>query len=141
MRDAYQALRAFLPPKERRGLVLIDPPFEVRDEFARILRGLGEALKRWASGGYLVWYPIKDPKATAGFQRNVAALQPPKTLRAELFVQAPDDPARLNGCGLLVVNPPYTLEDDLRALGPVLAARLAQGPGAGFRLDWLTRER
>ena len=138
--DAYQALKAFLPPKERRGLVLIDPPFEVRDEFARIGEGLREALRRWTTGIFLVWYPIKDLKPATDFAHRVAALQPPKTLRAELLVRAPADPARLNGCGLLIVNPPYTLEEDLRVLGPVLADRLAQGRGGGFRLNWLVRE-
>ena len=138
--DAYRALKALLPPKERRGLVLIDPPFEARDEFARLVRGLGQALKRWATGIYLVWYPIKDPSLTKDFARRMAVIGLPKTLRAELYVDAPKD-LSFNGCGLLTVNPPYTLEADLGALGPGLAARLAQGPGREFRLDWLARER
>ena len=138
--DAYLALKALLPPRERRGLVLIDPPFEAADEFARLIRGLREALKRWATGIYLVWYPIKDPAQTDDFAGRMAEIGLPKTLRAELFADAPKD-SRLNGCGLLIVNPPYTLEADLSALGPRLAARLAQGPGREFRLDWLVAER
>ena len=137
--DAYRALKALLPPKERRGLVLIDPPFEARDEFARLVRGLRQALKRWATGIYLVWYPIKDPAQTNDFAGRMAEIGLPETLRAELFVAAPKDQG-FNGCGLLVLNPPYTLEADLGALGPALAARLAQGPGHGFRLDRLAGE-
>ncbi|MTJ81156.1 MAG: 23S rRNA (adenine(2030)-N(6))-methyltransferase RlmJ [Telmatospirillum sp.] len=132
--DAYQALKALLPPKERRGLVLIDPPFEVKDEFQRIARGLTQALKRWERGIYGIWYPIKDPAPVERFLSEVAAFGLP-CLTAEFYRQPPDNPERLNGCGLLVVNPPWKLDEDLALLLPDLSRRLdATGP-AGVR--WL----
>ncbi len=135
--DGYGALKALLPPPERRGLVLIDPPFEARDEFDRLLAALGEALARWASGTYLIWYPVKDPSVSGQFLDRLAEDGPPKTLRAELLIRAADDPARLSGCGIIAINPPWTLEETLRDLLPWLAAKLAQGPGAHARIEWL----
>ena len=134
--DAWVALKALLPPKERRGVVLIDPPFEEKDEFDRMAAGLAQALQRFATGVYIAWYPIKDPKPVARFHAAVAALALPKSLRVELMLQRPTDPDRLNGCGLVVVNPPYTLEEELGAAIPELSRRLASAAGgASWRLD------
>lgn len=135
--DAYQALKALLPPKERRGLVLIDPPFEVKDEFQRIARGLTQALKRWERGIYGIWYPIKDPLPVERFLGEVAAFGLP-CLTAEFYRQPPDNPERLNGCGLLVVNPPWKLDEDLALLLPDLSHRLGATGPAGVR--WLVPE-
>ncbi len=136
--DAWTALKSLLPPKERRAVVLIDPPFEAPDEFARAARGLKEALDRFATGVFLVWYPIKDLAAAAAFHDEVARQGFPNVLRAELFVEAPRPAARLAGSGLLVLNPPYALLDQLKVLMPFLPARLARGAGASYRLDWLS---
>jgi 23S rRNA (adenine2030-N6)-methyltransferase len=134
--DAWVALKALLPPKERRGIVLIDPPFEERDEFDRMATGLAQGLQRFATGVYLAWYPIKDMKPVARFHAALAALALPKALRIELMLARPSDPDRLNGCGLIVVNPPYTLEGELAAVLPELGRRLASTRGgAGYRLD------
>ena len=134
--DAWVALKALLPPKERRGVVLIDPPFEEKDEFDRMAAGLAQGLQRFATGVYIAWYPIKDTKPVARFYTEVAALSLPKSLRVELMLQRPTDPDRLNGCGLVVVNPPYTLEAELAAVIPELSRRLASAAGgAGYRLD------
>jgi 23S rRNA (adenine2030-N6)-methyltransferase len=136
--DAWVALKALLPPKERRGVVLIDPPFEEKDEFGRIATGLAQGLQRFATGIYIVWYPIKDLKPVARFHAELTALAMPKSLRIELMLQRPSDPERLNGCGLIVVNPPYTLEGQLAAVLPELSRRLESTRGAGgYRLDWL----
>ncbi len=135
--DGYRALKAMLPPKERRGLILIDPPYEARDEFDRLLEALDGALKRWAGGTYLVWYPVKDPSVSGAFLDRLAEDGPPKTLRAELHIRRPDDPSRLSGCGIVAINPPWTFEKTLSDLLPWLAARLAQGPGAQARVEWL----
>lgn len=132
--DAWTALKALLPPPERRGLVLVDPPFEQRGEFEKMAQGLAEAARRFATGTFLLWYPIKDPASVDAFYRAIAPLALEKTLRAELLVRAPVDPAKLNGCGLFVVNPPFTLEEKLAALLPFLSERLAKSEGAGFRL-------
>ncbi len=136
--DAWVALKALLPPKERRGVVLIDPPFEERDELERLATGLEQGLQRFATGVYIAWYPIKDPKPVARFHAALAALAIPRSLRVELMLERPVDPDRLNGCGLVVVNPPYTLEGDLAVVLPVLSRRLASARGgAGYRLDWI----
>jgi 23S rRNA (adenine2030-N6)-methyltransferase len=133
--DGWTALKALLPPKERRGLVLVDPPFERRDDFEKLAQAVKEVQKRFATGMLLIWYPVKDEESVAAFRREARAAAPSeKVLSAELFVCAPEGAAGLAGCGLLLVNPPWTLREKLEALGPFLAERLAQGPGAGFFL-------
>jgi 23S rRNA (adenine2030-N6)-methyltransferase len=133
--DGWMALKSLLPPKERRGVVLIDPPFEEESELSRLAEGLAEGLKRFATGVYLAWYPIKDPKAIARFHSTLAELRETEILRVELMIRRASDPDRLNGCGLIVANPPYTLQGDLEAILPDLSRRLADGAGAGHRLD------
>ena len=136
--DAWVALKSLLPPKERRGIVLIDPPFEEAGELGRMVEGLARGLERFATGIYLAWYPIKDPKPIARFHADLATLGVPGLMRVELLIQRPSDPDRLNGCGLVVVNPPYTLDGELTAILPELSRRLAAGgAGARHRLDWI----
>jgi 23S rRNA (adenine2030-N6)-methyltransferase len=136
--DAWVALKSLLPPKERRGIVLIDPPFEEARELERMVEGLAQGLQRFATGIYLAWYPIKDLKSVARFYTGLAAHGLPKLMRIELLIQRPSDPERLNGCGLIVANPPYILEGELAAILPDLSRRLAaSGTGARHRLDWI----
>jgi 23S rRNA (adenine2030-N6)-methyltransferase len=136
--DAWVALKALLPPKERRGIILIDPPFEDPAEFDRMAAGLAHALERFATGVYIAWYPIKDPKPISRFHAALAALGCPKLLRVELMLERPTDPDRLNGCGLIVINPPFPLQGELTAVLPELSRRLGSGrKGAGYRLDWI----
>jgi 23S rRNA (adenine2030-N6)-methyltransferase len=133
--DGWVALKSLLPPKERRGVVLVDPPYEEERELERLTHGLEEAIARFATGTYLAWYPIKDEKPVERFRKAVAALALPKApLCAELLIRPPRDPDVLNGCGLLIVNGPYTLEDDLRLVLPELSRRLARASGATYRL-------
>ena len=139
--DGWSALKALLPPKERRGVVLIDPPFEESGEFRRLCEGLAAAHRRFATGTVILWYPIKDERLVRAFQRDAADLAIPKLLSAELLVRAPLSAGELAGSGLLILNPPFTLEAGLAALLPYLAARLARGKGAGSRLAWLAGER
>ena len=140
--DAWVALKALLPPKERRGIVLIDPPFEERDELDRMATGLAQGLQRFATGVYIAWYPIKDTRPVAAFHAALSALAMPKSLRVELMLERQSDPDRLNGCGLVVVNPPYTLEGELAAVLPELSRRLGSARGgAGYRLDWIDPSR
>lgn len=139
--DAWVALRALLPPKERRGLVLIDPPFEEPGEFPRCLAGLAGALHRFATGTMLLWYPVKDPRALAPFYKGARALGCPKLLRVEFAVAPPHPEGRLTACGLLVLNPPYTLADKLRVLLPALAAVLGTPGRTTWRADGLEAER
>jgi len=138
--DGWTAVAAFVPPKERRGLVLIDPPFEEEREFAQLARALGTAYRKWATGIYMLWYPIKTRTGPDALAKALRRLAIPKVLRAELTVAPLSDPTRLNGSGLILVNPPWTLENELAALLPALAAVLGRSGKGGFRLDWLAGE-
>jgi 23S rRNA (adenine2030-N6)-methyltransferase len=137
--DGWIATKSLLPPKERRGVVLIDPPFEEPGELIRITEGLGEAVRRFETGTYLLWYPIKDPKLITRFHRAIAETCPRDCLVAEIMLRTARHPEKLNGCGLAIVNPPWQLEDQLRIILPVLAERMGQGEGAGYRLERLVR--
>ena len=132
--DGYAGLKAYLPPKERRGLVLIDPPFERRDEYERLHDLIVDALRRWPGGIFIVWQPIKEPEIANSFCRALAA-RAPDWLRIELQVETPAPGRPLAGAGLMVVNPPYVLKDELEVILPALAHALARGPGAGFSIE------
>jgi 23S rRNA (adenine2030-N6)-methyltransferase len=135
--DAWQAVKSLLPPKERRGAVLIDPPFELANEFEAIEAGLSDGLKRFANGVYVVWYPIKDPARVTRFLRQIRGLGIAKILNASLSIAARDADAGLTETGLLIINPPFRLKAQLDQILPCLVTALATGPGAGFSVnDW-----
>jgi 23S rRNA (adenine2030-N6)-methyltransferase len=136
--DGWTALNAYVPPKERRGLVLVDPPFEADSDFARLSSGLAEAHRKWQTGIYALWYPIKGRREPDALAKRLHRLALAKVLRAEILVAPLSDPTRLNGAGMILVNPPWTLENELSALLPVLASILGRQGKGGFRLDWLT---
>ena len=138
--DGYTALNAYVPPKERRGLVLIDPPYEQPDEFERLAQALAAAHRKWPTGIYALWYPIKNLRETAAFARRIAASGIARVLRAELTL-ARTDGERLGGSGLIVVNPPWRLEEELSVLLPALAQALGAAPAGATRLDWLAHEK
>jgi 23S rRNA (adenine2030-N6)-methyltransferase len=138
--DGWMALPAFVPPKERRGLVLIDPPFEQKDEFERLGSGFADAFAKWPTGGYLLWYPVKSRRATDDLARRVAATvaagpSPGKCLRLEFSVAPQTAGAPLASAGLLIVNPSWTLAGELKAILPELEKPLGQGGASRFRLD------
>lgn len=139
--DAYIALKSLLPPPERRGVVLIDPPFEARDEFSQLVRGLREATRRFASGIYVVWYPLKDRNAVAAFHDEIIAARYAKAMAMELNVGATPIAFALNACGLIIINPPHTLKGAVETLLPYFAQHLAQGHGAASHVHWLGTER
>ncbi len=136
--DGYTGLGAFAPPKERRGLVLIDPPFERTDEYKAMFSAFLTAHSKWPTGIYGLWHPIKSLFETQAFHDGFAKARVRRALRLELCVGG--DALRLNRCGLVVVNPPYGFVDDARAILAFLAPRLAQGEGAGFLVEELTGE-
>jgi 23S rRNA (adenine2030-N6)-methyltransferase len=138
--DGWTALAAYVPPKERRGLVLIDPPFEQPDEFSRLAEGLAAAHRKWPTGSYLIWYPIKDQDAVRGFTRTLARLALPKMLRMELILATAGPDLGLRGSGLIAVNPPWRLHDELAVLLPALAAVLSRNAAPVLTLDWLSGE-
>lgn len=137
-RDGYEALKALLPPTPRRGLVLVDPPFEKTDEFARMVKGLAAAHRRWPTGHIALWYPIKHRAPVDAFHGDLAMLGIPGLLAVEWLWRAPDDPARLNGNGLILANPPWGMEERLVPLLAALVETLGQAPGGDARLTWLT---
>ncbi len=138
--DGYHALKAFLPPKERRGLVLVDPPFEVEDEFERLVEGLKQAHRRWATGIYALWYPVKDRREVHRFQQALKKTGIRKQLLIELCLYPDDDPRRLNGCGLVVVNPPWQFDEKMREALTALAPLLTDPAQTRIVVDWLVPE-
>ncbi len=138
--DGWAALGTHLPPKEKRGLVLIDPPFEEKGEFSRMVAGLVKGHRRWPGGIFAFWYPIKEPSEVESFVADLKATGIPKILRIELTIRAQSTPARLFGTGMIVVNPPYALEQEMKTLLPPLSALLAEEGRGGFKIDWVTGE-
>jgi 23S rRNA (adenine2030-N6)-methyltransferase len=139
--DGWTALKAYVPPKERRGLVLIDPPFEDEGDYARLVHGLEAAHRKWPTGTYLLWYPIKGAAASDALARHLRRSRMAKILRAELSVAGSRGCNRLGACGLIVVNPPWTLESDLQVLLPVLASVLSDEGSGTHRVDRLDCEK
>jgi 23S rRNA (adenine2030-N6)-methyltransferase len=138
--DGWLALGAHLPPKEKRGLVLVDPPFEVAGEFERLAEGLAKAWRRFSGGTFCLWYPLKQGAPIAAFHAALQALEIPKMLCAELSVRSDRDTTGLSGSGLIIVNPPYTLKGELDVLLPFLKDRLKQDRHASARAFWLRGE-
>ena len=123
-RDGWEALGALLPPKQRRGLVLIDPPFEDPREFAELASGLSVGHARFATGVFVAWYPIKHRAPVRTFMAGLRESGISDVVAAELCLREPVDPTRLNGCGLLVINPPYRFEQDVPPILDALLDRL-----------------
>jgi 23S rRNA (adenine2030-N6)-methyltransferase len=138
--DGWLSLGAHLPPKEKRGLVLIDPPFEIDGEYERLAKGLATAYRRFPGGTYCLWYPIKRGAPIRQFHEQLQALEIPKMLCTELLVRSDRETTGLSGSGLIVVNPPFTLKADLHRLLPVLKDVLAQDRYASHRALWLRGE-
>lgn len=138
--DGWTALSAYVPPKERRGLIVTDPPFEQDSDFPRLAQALAAAHRKWPTGLYLLWYPIKGRTQPDALAKRLRRLAIPKILRAELTVSPLSDPSRLNGSGLIVVNPPWTLAAELAVLLPALAGILGREGRGRFTLDWLASE-
>lgn len=140
-RDAWEAIGALLPPSQKRGLVVIDPPYEQADEFARTAAALARGRRHFAAGVFAAWYPIKHRAPVRAFHHALQEAGVRDAVAAELWIREPLDAARLNGCGLLVVNPPYRFEEEAAGILAALAGRLATGePGAGFAVDRVTAE-
>ncbi len=133
--DAWIAIKALLPPPERRGVILIDPPFEQADEFEKLVDALANGLRRFANGVYLVWYPVKDQAQASRFVAKVSALGCRKMLDVRLTVSEPFAGLGLTEAGLLILNPPFSLKSELERILPYLATLLSEGRGSGFRLD------
>jgi 23S rRNA (adenine2030-N6)-methyltransferase len=136
--NGWTALNAYVPPKERRGLVLIDPAFEQPDEFAVLAERTLKAHRKWPGGIYLLWYPIKARREPEALAREFTRSGIAKVLRAEFTVAPLDPDGPLVGSGLVIVNPPWTLEGELAVMLPALAAVLERNGKSAIALDWLS---
>ena len=135
--DGYERLIALLPPPERRGLVLIDPPYEAPDEFAQAAQTFARAYRRFATGIYLIWFPIKLPSTANAFCAEVLAAGVSKALRIDIDIGALED-ERLHAAGLLVINPPFGFDEEMRTALAVVSPLLgSQKAPARARLAWL----
>jgi len=138
--DGWLALGAHLPPKEKRGLVLVDPPFEIAGEFDRLVEGLKKAHRRWPGGIFALWYPVKDRKAVAAFREALAGAGIPKIMDIEFYIRPPSSEPRLDGTGMVVVNPPFQLESELAVMLPALGKVLGEDARARWTVEWLAGE-
>jgi 23S rRNA (adenine2030-N6)-methyltransferase len=124
--DGWQALKALLPPPERRGVVLIDPPFEQPDEFRLIAQGIEDATRRFETGIYLIWYPVKNRHDTDAALRRIVRAGGRPALRFELTLAPPQTRGTLSACGVLAINPPWKLAEEAAELLPALAKTLGE---------------
>jgi 23S rRNA (adenine2030-N6)-methyltransferase len=138
--DGYTGLKAAIPPKERRGVVLIDPPFERTDEFDAAWNALRSAHAKWPTGIFALWYPVKDARTATSLARQVPASGMSRVLRLELTVDHVGPGAKLARSGLILVNPPYVLEEEAAMLLAVLARKLARTQHAEILREWLAGE-
>lgn len=136
--DGYQALKAFLPPSERRGLVFIDPSFEKSEEFKQIITGLKIALERWAAGIYAIWYPIKNRTEVNDFYRGLKTQFSKEILIIEFGIYAEDLPG-LTTCGMVIINPPWQLDRKFEKIIPWLWQALSPDKTGNLRIKWLER--
>ncbi len=134
-------MAALLPTAEKRGLVLIDPPYEDDQEYARIVTALRTGLSRFPAGVFAAWYPIKHRAPVRAFHAALHEAGLRDILAAELLLRAPLDAARLNGCGLAVINPPWKFEAEAPALLRAVLSRVGNGEaGAGISVERLADE-
>ena len=138
-RDGYEALGALLPPAEKRGLVLIDPPYEDPHEFERLAQTLIATYRRWPTGVYAVWYPVTYGSSLARFLGLMKTSGIRRQLVAELMVRRADSPVGLNGAGMLLINPPWQIDESLAA-GLSWLAKLFSPTDGRSRVEWLVSE-
>ena len=137
--DGYQAIKAHLPPKERRGLVLIDSAFDVSREFARLATALQEAHTRWATGTYAIWYPMMGAGVIRGFEKQIEAAGIRKALQFELSI-LPEDASTMPGSGMIIINPPWKFDTEMRTLLRWMWSALTVKGAGGVKVNWLVRD-
>ena len=139
--DGFALLKGALPPLERRGMVLIDPPYELDHEYADVVKAVVDGIKRWATGTFAIWYPLVHSDDVDFLQRKLSSAGLPGTLQIELNVLPANNRFGMTGSGMIVVNPPWTLEQQMSELLPWLVDKLGQSPEANFKLRWLSPPR
>ncbi|WP_273759486.1 23S rRNA (adenine(2030)-N(6))-methyltransferase RlmJ [Bartonella sp. ML70XJBT.G] len=138
--DGWLSLNAHLPPKEKRGFILVDPPFEKTGEFSRLIDGLIKAYRRFPGGIYALWYPVKYNKEIENFLYALYQTGIPKILQLEMRVRKSSIPPTMNGSGIILINPPYLLEEEMKKLSPLLIHRLGQDKHARIIHQWIQKE-
>jgi 23S rRNA (adenine2030-N6)-methyltransferase len=134
--DGFAGLKALLPPPPRRGLILIDPPYEEKQDYQRVVKALSEALKRFATGTYAVWYPMLQRQESMQFADDLKSLPVQSWLHVGLTVHTPAlDGFGMHGSGMFIINPPWTLQQTLHSVMPFLTEELAQDDGAQFIIE------
>ncbi len=139
--DGFSQLKGALPPLERRGMVLIDPPYELDHEYADVVKAVVDGIKRWATGTFAIWYPVVHSDDVDFLERKFSNSGLPGTLQIELNVLQRNNRFGMTGSGMIVVNPPWKLEQQMNELLPWLVDKLAQSPEANFKLRWLSPPR
>lgn len=138
--DGWLSLNSFLPPKEKRGLILVDPPFEQLDEFSRLIDGITKAYRRFSGGIYALWYPVKYDTEIENFLHALRQTGIPKIFQIEMRIRKKTSQATLNGSGMILINPPYLLEKEMKELSPFFITRLGQDKNARITCKWLQKE-
>jgi 23S rRNA (adenine2030-N6)-methyltransferase len=138
--DGWLALGSFLPPKEKRGLVIIDPAYEVTDEFDRMAKAITKGWRKFSSGTFACWYPLKDRRGLAAFHDALREAEVRDVLTLELNVGRSGPDTVMLGSGMTIINPPYTLADEMRTVLPWFCNILAKGSGAGWSVEQLIEE-
>ena len=138
--DAYEAIKGLVPPPERRGLVLIDPPYEESDEVKKLLRCLAESYAKWPTGVYLIWYPIRSAALRRSMHARTAALRIPKMMVADIAIHPDDAGIGLAGSGMMIINPPFGIEDHLREAYSAIYRHIASA-GGYVEIERLTPEK
>ena len=132
--DGWLVSVSHIPPKEGRGLILVDPPFEDGNDFNRMLELVKNTNQRWRGATVALWYPVKKRSHTDDWLESIRLLRLPDVIAAELYIQAPHSARSLNGCGMVIVNPPYVMKSEIETVLPWLSTVLSQGQGSGYRV-------
>lgn len=138
--NGFQQLKATLPPKERRGLVLIDPPYELKEDYDLVVKAAEEGYKRFATGTYAIWYPVVLRQQTKRIFKGLQASGIRKILKIELAVRPDSDQRGMTASGMAVINPPWTLENQMKTMLPYLVKTLVPEGTGSWTVEWITPE-
>ena len=138
--DGFQQVKATLPPKERRGLVLIDPPYELKEDYDLVVKAIEEGYKRFATGVYAIWYPVVLRQQTKRIVKGLEATGIHKILQIELAVRPDSDQRGMTASGMIVVNPPWMLEQQMKSILPYLTTALVPQGTSSWSVNWITPE-
>jgi len=140
LQDAWQGMKAFLPPKQKRGLVLIDPPYELKTEVKDLVEALQTAYRKWPNGIYAIWYPVFEDNFDRRIARKLEDTGIRKILNTQMLVRDAGDGRRMIGTGMLIVNPPWQLDEELKSVLKFLWQCLNEDEKGSYKVNWLVPE-